>query len=77
MKRKDIAQTFSIPQSTLSGIITNAAAIKEVYEGGEGSTFGYNSKRLRKSYFHDIDNALLTWFHQVLISQISPSVVKY
>ena len=62
MSLTGVAKKFSIPRTTLSGIISKAVEIKNAYDA---STVGPTSKRLRKSSFDDVDVSLFQWLGQV------------
>ena len=61
-ERKDIANFFSIAESTVTKLISNTAKIKKNFEE---SNIRPSAKRLRRGSFSEVDPALLKWFTQM------------
>lgn len=57
--KKDVAEKYGVPASTLSTILKNKNAIIASFESGTSSGC---SKRIKKPFFEKIDKAVLEFF---------------
>lgn len=60
-KKSQIAKDLGVPPNTLSTWLKNAAGIKKSFESQE---WGPQTKKMKKSQFEDVEEALDVWFRQ-------------